>query len=375
MDISSISKYYGLKALKVKPNQLLLDPNNPRIILDVNTDRKFTLKDLPSPDVQEYILSVIDKQAHHIADLIRGIRASGFVDKGDDMIVKRIPKLNKYLVIEGNRRTTAIKHLLMHADKLKPAVRTTLATLHVKEFVYRQNREFSEEAVIDILLGTIHINGRLPWGALEKAYYIYKSYLREFRKHARHSQFEYVVDCCREVATFFNLSVREVRQLMIVYRIYEQLQQDGYDVLPHHFSLIEMAVTDRRLSEEYFGLNLSNCRFSSRGVAKFDRLCVRDKRPINNPKDFRAFAKVFKHGTEYEVALIESNEQPIEIVLGRLKDRQGEKEFINQLGEIRAQIKDLKLNGFRGMKGEVEIIREIRELVNERLWRLAKHSK
>src|SRR5690348_7625331 len=115
MDISSISKYYGLKPLTVKPRQLLLDPNNPRIVLDVNTDRKFTLSDLPSTEVQDYILSVINKQAHHIADLIRGIRSSGFVDKGDDMIVKRIPNLNKYLVIEGNRRTTAIKHLLKKA--------------------------------------------------------------------------------------------------------------------------------------------------------------------------------------------------------------------------------------------------------------------
>ena len=52
-----------------------------------------------------------------------------------------------------------------------PAVRNTLSVLHVKEFVYRPNKEFTERAaVIDILLGTIPITGRLPQGALERAY-------------------------------------------------------------------------------------------------------------------------------------------------------------------------------------------------------------
>ena len=39
MDISSISKHYELRPLTVTPEQLLLDPNNPRIVLDINTDR------------------------------------------------------------------------------------------------------------------------------------------------------------------------------------------------------------------------------------------------------------------------------------------------------------------------------------------------
>ena len=107
MDVSSISKYYRLKPIRVKAKQLVLDPNNPRIVLDVDTNRKFAPRELPRPDVQNYILSVINKQGYHIAELIQGIRASGFIDKGDDMIVKRIVGTDKYLVVEGNRRTTA----------------------------------------------------------------------------------------------------------------------------------------------------------------------------------------------------------------------------------------------------------------------------
>jgi hypothetical protein len=372
MDISSISKYYELKPLIVSPEQLLLDPNNPRIVLDINTDRKFTPAELPSPDVQEYVLRVINKKAHHIAELIRGIQSSGFIDKGDDMIVKRIPGADKYLVIEGNRRTTAIKHILKASTNITPVVRSTLTSLHAKEFFYKPNREFSESAVIDILLGTIHITGRLGWGALERAYYVYNSYVREMRKHVDNSHFAYIQACSREVATFFNLSVKAVRKEIIVYRVYEQLKEQGYEVLPYHFSLIEMAVTDRKLSEEYFQLNPETFRFSNSGANRFDKLCIKNKKAINNPKDFRAFAAVFRNGTEYEVTLVESNEQPLDYVLDRLNARREEKEFLHQLEQIKYQLEALQPAAFRGVKAEVDAIQGIKNLVYQKLSHLAK---
>lgn len=372
MDISSLSQYYKLTPVKVRPDQLLLDPSNPRIILDVNTDRKFTQDELTSSDVQEYILSVINKQAHHIAELIRGIRASGFIDKGDDMIVKRITNTDKYLVIEGNRRTTAIKCLLNKAEDLKPAVRNTLNVLQVKEFVYKPNRELTENAVIDILLGTIHINGRLPWGALEKAYYVHNSYLREMKKYTGDSEFKYIADCGEEVATFFNLSASDVRKEIKAYRVYEGLKEHGYDVMPHHFSLIDMAITDRQLSEKYFELNPATYRFSRLGLERFNKLCVRQKKPISNPKDFRAFSKVFRHGTDYEVKLIESNDQPLATVLDRMRQRQQHCQFLVQLETIKEQIEALHPADFRGLNAEVGMIREIKRLVDGKLYNLTR---
>ena len=117
------------------------------------------------------------------------------------------------------------------------------------------------------------------------------------RRYAGDSEFEYDVNCSREVATFFNLSVRGVRKEIIVYRVYEQLKEQGYTVTPEHFSLIDMAVTDKKLCDEYFELSPASFHFSNRGLTRFDKLCVRSKKAINNPKDFRDFAWVFRHGT------------------------------------------------------------------------------
>ena len=374
MDISNISKFYRLESIKVKPNQLLLDPNNPRIILDVNTDKKFTEKELISDEVQEYILSVVNKKSHHIADLISDIKSSGFIDKSDDMIVKMIPNTNKFLVLEGNRRTTAIKHLLSDSEILRPTVRETLGTLHVKQFIYTPNPQFSEEAVIDILLGKIHVNGRLPWGALEKAYYIYNSYLREMKKYKRNGDFEYIVNCSREVAAFFNQSIKGIRKEIIVYRVYEKLKEEGYEVKPHHFSLINMAVTDRRLCEDYFELSPVYLHFSARGLANFDRLCIKSDKPISNPKDFRQFSEVYRNGTEYELSLIEENTHSISSVLDRVKGRQGEREFLSRIEDIYERLEELEPAGFRGVKAEIDAIREIKELVDNKLYKLAKNS-
>ena len=38
MDISSISRCYTLKPITVLPEQLLVDPKNPRIVLDIDSD-------------------------------------------------------------------------------------------------------------------------------------------------------------------------------------------------------------------------------------------------------------------------------------------------------------------------------------------------
>jgi hypothetical protein len=372
MDISRVSQYYELKPFDVQPKQLLLDPTNPRIILDVETDRQFTQPEIQRPEIQEYILRVINKKAHHIAELIRSIETCGFLDKGDEMIVKRVGRSSLFLVIEGNRRTTAIKHLAAKPERLHPAVRQTLQTLHVKEFVYKPNGNFSEEMIIDTLLGTIHVTGRLQWGALEKAYYIYRSYRRELSKHAPGQQFAYLSSCAKEIASFFNLSVKAVRKEIIVYRVYEHLKEQGYDVAPHHFTLIDLAVTDRKLGETYFELNPVTFRFSNRGLARFDKLCIRNRRAINNPKDFRTFSLIFRNGTELELSQAESSERPLDKLWDGISTRMDQKGFINDLQRIKKQLESIHPGEFRGLKSEMDLIADIRALVVDDLCPLLK---
>ena len=373
MDFSSISNCYELKEIAVEPSQLLVDPNNPRIAMDVESDRKFTLEDVVKPDMQRTIVSLINKNAYHIAELIHGICTFGFIYAGDDMIVKRVPRrthgADTFLVIEGNRRTTAIRHLLESPELLATAVARTLKSLRVKEFIYVPNDDFTEDAVIDILLGKIHINGRLPWGALERAHYIYKSYLRESESNVGHRRFEYVVECAKEIAAFFGLKVGEVRKNLMVYRVYEQLKWQGFQVKPDHFSLIEMAVSNGGLRKNYFELDGKTFNFSQTGLSRFDSLCIGRDRQIKNPPDFRTFAKVFRE-SRTDVEFIESGSRTLAHVANLLYRRQRRNAFLGQLQEIKTQIDNLEPALFRRERAEVELIKEIRQVVEKKLSRL-----
>ena len=367
MDTASISQCYQLKSLAVTPSQLLVDPNNPRIVLKVDHERKFTEDEIARPDTQQYILSIINKEEYHLANLIRSIRSSGFIDMGADMIVKRLPGSKQFLVLEGNRRTAAIRHLLNDRDRLPRAVSDTLRSLKVKEFVYRVNNEFAEDAVVDILLGSIHITGRLGWGALEKAHYIYNSYRRELRKQFGDVDFRYVIPCSREVANYFNLAVRGVRKQLIVYRVYEQLKTELYRVQPSHFSLIEMAISDRRLSRDYFRLDDETFHFAHDGLEKFDQLCIQEDRPVHNPGDFRTFSNIFKNGTDYDIRSVESRQDELHTIWNRIRARLHKHEFLQRLEDIEALLNSLEPASFRGNKKELERIGKIRELVETRL--------
>ena len=58
----------------------------------------------------------------------------------------------------------------------------------------------------------------------------------------------------------------------------------------------------------------------------------------------------------------------------RLMGREEEREFLNQLEEIKEQVQTLRPADFRGLKSEIELILKIRDMVDEKLWPLAKRS-
>ena len=373
MDISRISHCYKLVPIEVTPAQLLLDPSNPRIAEDVESDKSFSLKELTTPQVQEYILSVINKEANHIADLIRGIQSSGFITGPSDMIVKAVPHSDKYLVLEGNRRTTALKHLLSRRDSLPAHVLRTFDRIQVKQFIYTPSSEFSEETVVDIILGKIHIDGPLPWGALERAHYIYNCYVRELRPGTQRAcRFEYVPACADAVASMFNFKRGDVRRQIEVYRVYQQLKEQRYDVKPDHYTLIDLALSYPRVRDEYFRFEEDAFHFSLTGLERFNKLCIVEEKAINNPRDFRAFRKIVEDGTEYEIACVENNEQSINDIHDRVKSRVNNQAFFKDLEQILHKLKGMLVADYRETKAEAETIEKIKLLVDEKLWPMAK---
>ena len=370
--VTNFSDAYELTDLVVTPDQLLLDPTNPRIVLDTKDDMDFSPEELAEEDIQDYILSVINKEEYYVAQLVASIKQDGFLRHGNDMIVEEVNEIGKFLVIEGNRRTTAIKELLKNSHELEPFVYKSLQKIKVKEFVFTGDDSISREQIIFKLQGLIHISGPLSWGPIERAFYIYNSYMFEMKNADFGISFFYSPEFSRSVANLFNLTLRQVRKELMIYRVYEQLKSNRYPVRQDDYSLIELAISTRELNEEYFELDELSFQFSQDGLERFYTLCLREDKPINNPKEFRAFAKIYKEGTLQDIRIAELNSEPILHILNRLNDRKAEREFQNKLEKIQGLLADLPIHKFKDTTDEFNLIKEIARLVVEKLIALTK---
>ena len=169
----SIASSYKLTSKTVPTDKLLLDPNNPRLSLGWDTSKKYPPSKVASEDLQKQVYQTVLKGKHRVDKLIQSISTKGFVPGSQPVIVKKIK--DKYLVLEGNRRTTAIRYLLQRQDKVSADILKSIKSIPVEIFEYIPNKKHSEDEVVDVLLGTIHVEGPESWGAMEKAYYIYLS--------------------------------------------------------------------------------------------------------------------------------------------------------------------------------------------------------
>ena len=163
----TIKRSYNLK-------NLYLDPNNYRFVdndkyIEVSSDN------LTDDTIQKRTKTFIEgTKRENIKDLISSFKTNGFLDV--DVIQVRDLGNNQYLVIEGNRRVTALKALQedyengMDIGNLDPVIfRKVPFEIH--------NNEENEKHLI--IMGLKHISGNKKWSAINQAKLIY-DYLKEY---------------------------------------------------------------------------------------------------------------------------------------------------------------------------------------------------
>jgi len=158
-----------LERIIVHPKDLLLDNRNPRFIGDVFghswlMGRHPSDVDIHTPQLQEIIRRAIIEH-HDAGRLMDSILEVGFL-RLDPIIV--VPEGDKYRVVEGNRRVTAIKTLLgEHKIRIKKLSDEVLANLEELEVV--KLADGYDEAQVWTLLGIRHVSGVRAWGPYGQA--------------------------------------------------------------------------------------------------------------------------------------------------------------------------------------------------------------
>jgi hypothetical protein len=186
-------------------------------------------------------------------------------------------------------------------------------------------------------------------------------------KESGRSAFVYESSTAGDLAVSMNLQLTQVKKALLVYRIYHQLQNLGYEVRSDHYSLIEIAVSQRLLADEFFGLDRRTFVLSREGAERFVRLCAQQGCAVTNPGSFRVFANVYRNGTERDVEQILSGHDTVDDVWHRVSNRMERRTAVTTLEKARDLLESIELDEIRGTKNELKEIERIRKLLENKL--------
>jgi hypothetical protein len=354
-----------LRDIKVAVEDLYLWPDNPRLRAITDLDgASASIEDITSDRMQAKLLAEMSQPEFETDELMDSIRARGFVPV-DSIFVKRMDGAGKFLVLEGNRRATALKRLLNRSADLPVGIEEAIRIIPAKELECEDLESARDD--IDFILGIRHHGGIKIWGPIQRAHNLYKRYLREAQTTP--AEFAYDVAIAKSVGATFTVGTRAVRNSLRVYRVFEQLRKNEYAVRDNHFSLIDSAVSNRSLGE-YFEQDQESFRLSGQGMERFDRLCLIQNCSITSPQQFAKFAKIREKGTAREVALVEAGGEDVDEMLRRIQQRHLSRRFYERLVELREEIEGLPLTEYQGTAQETGEIKRISHLVQNRLGKL-----
>lgn len=129
----------------------------------------------------------------------------------------------KYVVIEGNRRLTAV--MLLNNPELATVKKT--ATLEASKNAKYKPQDlpclvFKQRKDIQQFLGFVHITGKKSWKVLEKA-----RYLSELRQSEKFHTLSFT-DACKEIARIIGSKSPYVRKMLISYMLYVIIEDEKF---------------------------------------------------------------------------------------------------------------------------------------------------
>lgn len=194
----------------IKIEDLELDAHNPRLP-----------KSKQGKD-QSVIIEYLLLEAATV-ELMESIGENDFFAGEMLLVIHDEQNKGKYIVVEGNRRLTAV--LLLNNPQLASVKK--LATKEVSENAKHKPTElpclvFKNRNDIQQFLGFVHITGKKSWRLLEKA-----RYLHELRYSERFNSLSFS-QASKEIARIIGSKSPYVRKMLISYSLYEIVEDEKF---------------------------------------------------------------------------------------------------------------------------------------------------
>lgn len=354
---------FRLNEMWVSPDDLVLDPHNPRLQTNL-PDRPFSDEEIVSEAVQRHVIDQIRSKEHGVERLVDSLQTNGFINI-DSIFVKRLSVSDKFVVLEGNRRTTAIKHILENSHQLAPPIRESLEMIPVKELIC--DDETVKDDKTALILAIRHLGGVKEWAPMQQAYQIYTQYTKELVRSTGDSEFVKDSSLITRTAQMLNVETKQVLKALRIYVAFTQLKKKDYMVKSDHYSLLDLAVSHYpSMRKEFFQVSETNFKLSNLGLERFNSLCIEEGCRINNPAVFKDFFHIFRDGSETELMRAFLGEEDIS-ELRKSIDYYKKTNFYTSLQDVKKSLGKLLISKYSGSEREKQLIREIKHAVDEKL--------
>lgn len=209
-----------MREIEVSPDNLILDPNNPRLRLVAGDDEEVPEEKAGDPGIVERTRKRIsgEKDEFKLRELQDSILANGW-QPVDGIFVKAHVTRGNYLVLEGNRRVMAIRSLL-EGKKLDSSLRQALQRIKVMEVLDDASPD-EQKRKISYLLGVRHHGSLQQWSPFAQAHNIYLHYL--MRAGQSRDAFSWQEAIGKEIASALSVKPRDVKERLRVFRAMQQL--------------------------------------------------------------------------------------------------------------------------------------------------------
>ena len=367
----------NLPKKKVELQDLILDPNNPRFS---KNERELITNEaaFANDSIQAEALRKMNDKQFDVVSLEKSIKENGFVSLVQPILVRELK--GNYLVIEGNRRTSALKNLIAkhkaankRDDVLSDELLEQITSVEVVDCTNTSKDD------VDVLLGMIHVGGTKDWELLPSSFYIYKLYSEVlcaeygWEENEIEEKFIYVAPLAKKVAAKASITSKKVKDSLRVYRVFKQLVDEAKDrgheeseVNYKKASLIQESLIGE-VFERYFEFDGATFLMGDGGIDKWLNLMVGDEEQrsvIDNPPDLRSFKKVLSQGTEVHVdRVFVDREKPADVHA----DIQAELNERNLNARLRTVKKELGKIDIEGLSGFAESDKELLQQIEDRL--------
>ena len=358
---------------EIDPNKLLLWPNNPRLKISDFSEIQYTDKQLLDPSNQRNIFKLLSKhEEYDVISLIKSMCKVGFMREKAPIVMK-VEGLERYQVLEGNRRLTAIKTILSDDSlRISAANRKSLEKIPCWIFEHT-SKEVPLKAAISRMVAEAHIKGQKAHTKLQRAHMLYDAYEGFLSEKGKGRGFSLDKNALAVTAEFFDFPEKELEGDISVVRLYKQfVQAYEFEAIPKKCSeRLSWVHKNPNQFKKNFGYDPNNLCFDEEGLDRYYDVFLHPESAVNNPQTFKIFLNVMRYGTPEDIEVIREEPELLVDIEQRIKEMKTGSRFLSGLEGIEKRLTALRVSDFNKSSEEIDAINRIVSIVDNKLKRLS----